>query len=100
MNLFAGLKAKIYAGVAMLFIGLLAVLKWYRSTNQEKAEKIVELKKQIEVGKRLNDENMKVKEFNARQELKKEEMDKEIKKHNNEVKDEKNTNSTNRTLTI
>lgn len=101
LNFFSGLKAKLYAFVGVLFIALLAVIKWQNSSRKEKDEKISELKTHIKVAKKLSDENMKVKEFNARQELKKQEEDKKIAKHNKEVEDAKeHIDSTIDTITI
>jgi len=100
-SLFKGFKTKIYALIGVIFIGLLAALKWKNSSIKEKEEKIVELKNHIKVSKKLADENMKVKEFNARQELKKEQIDADIKEHNKKVeKDVKDTTPSNRTITI
>lgn len=89
MTIFTQIKSYLYTVFSILFIALLAALKWYKSSSEEKAEKIQELKKHLEVSKKLNDENMKVREFNARQELKKDQEDAKIAKHNKEAEDAK-----------
>lgn len=101
MNIFTSIKSTIYTIGAVLFIAFLAWVKWLKSSNEEKAEKIQELKKHLEVSKELNDENMKVREFNARQKLRKEQEDSKIAKHNKEVEDaKKHIDDTIDTLTV
>jgi len=52
-SLFTSLKTKIYAAISLLFIALLAIIKWKSATNTHKDEKIKKLKKEVEIAKKV-----------------------------------------------
>lgn len=100
VGFFTGIKDWIIGFFALLSIGLWASLKWKSNRLEEKKEKIEELKKQVKLNKNLADANMKINEYNVRQKVKKEILEKEFKNEKELLEKYKSNPPINRKFTV